>query len=205
MGEFYHNLVTEKSFQLLKQLRQKYKFILIGGWAVFILTKTLKSKDIDVVVDFPELEKFRQSYEVSKNERLKRYEAKQDEIDIDIYAYHYSNPGIPAEDIGKQIISRQGFEIPRPEILLILKQQAYSERQGTPKGEKDKIDILSLLKAEEYLDLEFYKQSLKSYGKIDFLRNLIELVSQTAEIPELDLNKHKMARLKKQVLQKLEA
>lgn len=38
---FYHNLITQKSWEVLKKLKAKYDFILIGGWAVFLYTKSL--------------------------------------------------------------------------------------------------------------------------------------------------------------------
>lgn len=201
--EYYHNLVTKKSFELLQALRQKYKFIIIGGWAVFLWTKSLKSKDIDIVVDFPEMEKIRKNYQIFKNERLKKYEAKVEETDIDIYVYHYSDPGLPAEELQKYQVVREGFVVPRPEILLVLKQQAYNERRGTPKGEKDKIDIFSLISSLPEIDFGFYKNILRRYSKGEFGKQLSSLLSQTTEVSELDLNKYKISRLKKDILKKL--
>lgn len=43
---YYNELITEKSWKKLQELKRKYKFILIGGWAVYVYTKTLKSKDV---------------------------------------------------------------------------------------------------------------------------------------------------------------
>ena len=57
--EFWQNWVIDRSFRVLQELRKKYKFILIGGWAVYFLTKLLKSKDIDIIVDFVELERMK--------------------------------------------------------------------------------------------------------------------------------------------------
>jgi len=202
MAEYYHNLVTEKSFQLLMTLNQEYKFILIGGWAVYLLTQSLKSKDIDVVVSFEELAKLRQSYEVAKNDRLKKYEVKRDEIDIDIYVPHYSKIGIPAEDIQNHTTSREGFAIPVVEVLLILKQAALLERQGTPKGEKDMLDIISLL-VVPYFDLGKYKGLLKKYDKKDFENELKRLLDSIQDAPELNMNRHKFSRFKKQILSEL--
>ena len=139
MSEYYHNLVTKKSFEILKQLQRTHNFILIGGWAVFVWTKSLKSKDIDIVLDYLELEKFKGQYELTKNDRLKKYEAKEGEVDIDIYVNNYSNPGLPAEEIEKYAVPRAGFRVPRPEVLLLLKQAAHEARPGTPKGAKDAI------------------------------------------------------------------
>lgn len=202
MAEYYHNLITQRSFELLKQLRRDYKFILIGGWAVFLWTKSLKSKDIDIVVDFPELEKLRNVYTMIKNDRLKKYEVKIEEVDIDIYVYNYSNPGLPAEAVADYAVSQAGFRVPRPEILLALKQAAHEERQGTPKGEKDKIDILSLL-TQTAFDFEFYRMILRQYHQEKLIGKLRELILHTKEVKELNLNQHKFSQVKKVVLSKL--
>lgn len=196
--EYYHNLITEKSFKTLQDFKRQYKFILIGGWAIFLYTKALKSKDIDMVVEYDELEKLKKDFPLFKNERLKKYEIKTEEIDIDLYLPFYSNPGIPAEEIKKYAQGLEGFVVPRPEILLILKQKAFFERIGSPKGEKDKIDIISLLNFG--LDFKFYKKTLKKYNiekRLGELRNLLQSITQ---VPELKLNQFKYSKLKKKIL-----
>jgi hypothetical protein len=57
--------------------------------------------------------------------------------------------------------------MPKPEILLILKQFVFGQRQGSPKGEKDRLDILSLLKSGE-IDWDFYRALLEKYGLGEF-------------------------------------
>lgn len=200
--EYYHQLITEKSFRLLKDLARQYKFILIDGWAVFLFTGSLKSKDIDLILDYDELNKLKEKYEIVKNDRLKKYEVKIEETDIDIYLPFYSNPGLPAEIIKDYTLSREGFAIPRPEILLILKQTAYKERAGSHKGEKDKIDIFSLLNQAE-IDWQFYKNILKK-NKNEFLRDeLAALLKETTALKEINLNEQKTAKLRKKILKEL--
>ena len=121
MAEFYHDLITEKSFGILQELRKKFKFILIGGWAVFLYTKSLKSKDIDIIIDYDELGKIKKEYDVSKNERLKKYEVKSGGIDIDIYLPYFSDLGLKAEQAQNYCQNLEGFFVPIPEVLLILK------------------------------------------------------------------------------------
>ena len=75
---FYRDQVTQKSWQLLQDMAKKYKFVLIGGWAVWLYTHQLKSKDIDLVVEFDQLERLRQDFSLTKNDRLKKYEIIQD-------------------------------------------------------------------------------------------------------------------------------
>lgn len=66
--QFYHQVVTEKSFLALQELKRKYRFILIGGWAVFLYTHSLKSKDIDIIIDYNELGALQKDYPIIKNE-----------------------------------------------------------------------------------------------------------------------------------------
>lgn len=199
---FYHNLITEKSFELLKELNKKFKFVLIGGWAVFFYSQALKSKDIDIVIEYEELSKFKKEFAVSKNERLKKYEAKKDEIDIDIYLPFYSKLGLPVEAVKKHTTSRQGFTLADPEVLLILKQEVFEQRKHSPKGEKDKLDIFSLINSDE-VNWELYQKLLAKYNQENKKKELLELLGTTYELKEISLNRQKISKLKKRVLSKL--
>lgn len=200
--EFYSDLITQKSLQLLQDLRRRYNFILIGGWAVFMYTGALKSKDVDLVVDYQDLEKLKANFDLIKNDRLKKYEIKQEEIDIDVYLPHYSNLGLPVEEIKNYVIQQKGFLVPKMEVLLILKQFVYDQRQGSPKAEKDRLDILSLLKLRE-IDWSFYQQFLKKYKLEEFKNRLINLLKDTRQAPELGLNEYSMAKLRREVSSKV--
>jgi hypothetical protein len=202
MPEFYHRLITEKSFKILQRLKKKFKFILIGGWAVFLYAKTLKSKDIDIVVDYDQLEEFRKKYDVFKNERLKKYEIKTGEVDIDIYLPYFSELGLKVEEIQKYCQSREGFAVPIPEILLILKIYTYQQRKSTNKGRKDLIDIFSLLR-NGGIDWAKYKELIEKYGFKNLAAELKNLVCKQKAIPELNLFNHQIAKLKKETLEKI--
>lgn len=202
MPEFYHDLITEKSFKTLQDLRREFNFILIGGWAVYLYTKTLKSKDIDIILDYGELEKIRQKISISKNERLKKYEAKIDEVDIDIYLPYFSNIGMSVEEIKNYCQSLEGFLVPIPEILLILKVYTYKEREGTTKSKKDLIDIFSLIKKGE-IHWQTYKELIKKYKFQEINQDFKKIISSQPAIPELNLLNHQIARLKKKTLEEL--
>ncbi len=66
MRNFYQDYLIDKSFQMLTDFRKKYQFILIGGWAVYFYTKSLKSKDIDIIINFNELEKLKKDFFLEK-------------------------------------------------------------------------------------------------------------------------------------------
>jgi hypothetical protein len=200
--EFYHDLITEKSFNLLRELKKNFDFILIGGWAVFLYTKALKSKDIDIVLDYSELEKFKECFDIFKNERLKKYEAEIEGIDVDIYLPFYSQIGFPLEELRNHIQVLEGFLVPFPEILLILKVFTLKERKGTTKGKKDVLDIFSLLKTE-VINWENYKKLIEKYNLQNITEDLKIILKSQTRIPELNLSNHTLARLKKKILEKL--
>lgn len=195
---YYRDIVTQKSWRLLEKFTKTYRFVLIGGWAVWLYTKQLKSKDIDLVVTFDQLEKIRQDYSLFKNDRLKKYEIIQEEIHVDIYVPQYSALGIPVETLVKTAHPLGGFRVPPPEVLLILKLVAYISRAASVKGRKDLADIVSLLTLPQF-DWNTYRQ-FATTGMTDRLKILI--TSQT-DLPELQLNRHQFSRIKRSLLTKL--
>ena len=197
-NEFWNSLLTEKSWMILQELPKKYKFILIGGWAVWLLTRQNKSKDVDIVVNINELEKLKQEI-LRKNDRLKKYEIKKEEVDIDVYLEYYSELAIPVEDIKYYLLKIEGFDVACPELLLILKQKAYSNRKNSIKGEKDGIDIISLL---FFCDIDFkrYYEILKKYKIEDYLRELKTLLFNFKEYSMLGLNPREFKLKKGKIL-----
>ncbi len=150
--EYWNNLIVERSWKILQELKNKFKFILIGGWANYFWTKKFKSKDIDIIVDFDTLDKIKKQYNLKKNENLRKYEIKINEVDIDIYVAFYSDLTIPIEQIKKTKI--EGYNVVQIEDLLVLKQGAEIDRKESEKDEKDRLDILSLIL---YCDIDFKK------------------------------------------------
>lgn len=195
--QYWDDIITQQSWQELCTLNKKYSFVLIGGWAVYVYTKALKSKDIDIVVDFDTLGKLQKTFTLSKNARLKKYEIKELLYDIDIYVEHYSNPGVPAEEILKSAARKEGFAVPSIELLLLLKYAAFKKREGSIKGEKDKIDIFALLQCP--IDFTKYQTLLKKYDYTSLNHDLFALLDRTTEIKELGINQQKMAQLKKRI------
>lgn len=195
--EFWNSLLTEKSWQILQEINKKYNFILIGGWAIYLWAKQQKSKDIDIVVDIKELQKFKQE-NLAKNDRLKKYEIKIEEIDIDIYVSYYSKLAIPVEDIGKYSTKIEGFNVVIPEALIILKQGAFEERKNSIKGEKDKLDILSIL---FFTDINYkkYYQILKNYKLENYLNSFINIIREFQDYNKFSLTP-KALKLKKSLI-----
>jgi len=204
MSNFYHQFITDKSFSILKQLKKDFDFVLIGGWAVYFYTHSLKSKDIDIIVDFSQLEDFKKQLLIEKNERLRKYQVKLEEIDIDIYLAFYSNLGLPVEEVIKETNLIKGFTLPKKEVLLITKLNAYQNRKGSVKGQKDLIDILSLVLLEDF-DFDYFLKLVKKYQLKDYQLTLEKIIKETNEVPELNLNKHFWGREKRRLVEKIKA
>ncbi len=197
--QFYHNLIIEKSFEYLKNLKKIYRFILIGGWAVYLYSKSLKSKDIDIIVDYDELAKIKETMEIIKNERLKKYEINAGNFDVDIYAPHYSDLGIKIEKIKNNLANKEGFIVPVLEILFLLKLFAWHNRCGTAKGQKDELDIFSLAFLSEF-DWRKYSKFVEEFNFLKHNKEFINLLKNTHSIKELNINEQKMAKMRKMIL-----
>lgn len=202
--EFWNSLLTEKSWNILAELKKKpFRFILIGGWAAYLWTKLHKSKDVDIVIkDFKDLDYLKKEYNLKKNDSLKKYEIQFEEIDVDIYVPHFSKLAIPAEDITKYTTRIEGFEVVIPEVLLILKQGAELDRKDSVKGSKDQVDIMTLLCYSE-VDFKKYSELLNKYKIEDYKRRLKEIINSFRDIQYLNLNPRQFKLKKRALLEKL--
>ncbi|MBI2508222.1 hypothetical protein HYV89_04690 [Candidatus Woesearchaeota archaeon] len=167
--ELWNETVVEKSYDILNKIKEELDFIIIGGWASWFHTKTVKSKDIDIYVDFGDFFNFQKSLAnkgifISLNQKLKKYESKIDDVDIDIYTPNYCDLIIPCKDVffEKWFKKIDGFNVILPEPFLILKLKAEENRSGTIKGFKDRIDILAMIHKSD-LDRKFLSEIEKRY------------------------------------------
>lgn len=177
MKQFWHESATEESWKLLQRIAKSHKFVLIGGWAAYLHTHTQKSKDIDIVVDFEELRLLDAEFSLVKNERLRKYEIKQGEVDIDVYVPKFSRLSYaPEKLLGKHTVV-EGIPVASVEQLLLLKLGAYGDRKGSVKGEKDAIDIVSLLVAAKFDKRRFESEAADS-GVAEPLGTLKRIVSE---------------------------
>ena len=88
------------------------------------------------------------------------------------------------------------------EMLLITKLKAYQDRKESVKGQKDFIDIISLVLLEDF-DFEYFLKLGKKYKLRKSLKLLRELLEKTREVEELNLNQHAFAKKKKKLLEQV--
>jgi len=203
LPEFWNSLLTEKSWNLLIKIsKEPFKFIVIGGWAVYLWVKLHKSKDIDIALaDINELDYLRQ-YTLKKNDTLRKYEIIFDEIDVDIYVPYFSKLTIPVEDLTAYTAEVEGFTVLKPEPLLILKQGAELDRKESVKGTKDRIDIMALL---FYADMNFkmYFDLLEKYKLENYFPRLKTIINNFKEYNYLGLNPRQFKVKKNELLKKV--
>ena len=168
--ELWNEFVVEKSYEILNNLKEELDFVIIGGWASWLYTKTVKSKDIDLYVNFKNFFDFQRRLMdkgifISLNQKLKKYEAKIADVDIDIYTPNYCDLIIPCKDVFSEEWFKKidGYKVILPEPFLILKLKAEKERRMTIKGFKDRIDILALLHNLD-IDKKFLSKIEKKYN-----------------------------------------
>ena len=181
--EYWHSTLTGKSWEVLLELTRSslFKFTLIGGWAIYLWTHGMKSEDIDLVLEnWSELDRLKEQYNLTKNDRLHKYEYNSGGIDVDIYIPHYSELAIPCEDIVGMCSVVSGIKTVDPEPLLMLKQAAEVDRRGTVKGGKDVLDILSLLVSGS-VDFKKYGELLGKYRLEEYRQELKSLLLRSAE------------------------
>jgi len=202
--EYWNSELTEKSWKILQELSgKKFEFVLIGGWAAYLWTNAHKSKDIDIVLKgFDALDFLKKNYKLIKNDSLKKYEIKFEEIDVDIYMPFFSKLAIPAEELIKYATKIENIEVVKPEALLILKQGAEIDRQFSVKGEKDRVDIMALLLFAE-IDFSQYLKLLEKYNLNQFYDRLKKIILNFNEIKYLGMVPRQFKIRKKEVLEKI--
>jgi hypothetical protein len=144
--------VVDRSWTVLMHLHELSRFVLIGGWAVYFWTRKLKSRDVDLCIDQDnfyrlqgELQK--ENVFVTRNPRLRKYEAKFGDVEVHIYASFQSDLAVPVRVLleNRWFANIEGHDVTIPEALLLLKSQAAKDRWSGEKGLKDRVDLLSLL------------------------------------------------------------
>jgi hypothetical protein len=203
--------IIDRSWTVLVHLRELCTFVLIGGWAVYFWTRKLKSRDIDLCINQDnfyrlqsELQK--ESVFVNRNPRLRKYEARLGDVEVDIYTPFQSNLIIPVNSLFEKgwYTNIEGHDVALPEVLLLLKSQAARERWNSEKGVKDRVDLLALLLYSDWKQ-ELLKELAESF---DPKRELLKVLGRTVkesriEYRYLDLRYEREGRTLRDTIDKL--
>lgn len=176
--------IVDRAWTALAHLRELSDFILIGGWAVYFWTSRLKSRDIDLCINQDNFYRLQSQLQkenvfVNRNPRLRKYEAKLGDVEVDIYTPFQSNLIIPVSSLFENgwYTKIEGHNVALPEVLLLLKSQAASERWNSEKGVKDRVDLLALLLYCDWKE-RFLKQLADNF---DRQRQLLGVLARTVK------------------------
>ena len=116
---------------------------------------------------------------------------------------HVMTDNIPVEDLKDHTTKIENINVVIPEILLILKQGAELDRKYTIKGNKDQIDILTLI---IYSDIVFKKYNLllKKYNLEHYSKRLKEIIKKFKDTDYLNMNLREFKLKKEKLLKKID-
>jgi len=164
--------------EFLEELCQSFPedLIVIGGWAVNAYGCKGKSLDGDAMVSHTVEGTLRDSYLVTKNLRMKKSQfICPYGCDIDLYVERQHGLRIPFDEIQAYSQKKGHLRVAAPEHLILLKVDAYRDRKNTPKGSKDKEDILSLLGKVSLTNKDIFERHMEK----EDAETLKEIVSDT--------------------------
>lgn len=200
-----------RSFEFLKRLKYfGIDFVLIGGWAVYFLTKYHMSRDIDFLIQDRDLWKLR-GYVVSLNGRekeskLEKYGFSVLGVDLDVYAESRSDLLIPVTDVFSKnlFIELEEMKVLKPEYLLLLKLKAHESRGEGMKGLKDRCDILSLC-LKNNIDFSLLPEASEKYKvNLDILEKIVlNSKEEFNYVFNQELDFPKIKKIKKNLISKI--
>ena len=140
-----------QSRQLLETFKaQAFDMVLIGGWAVYFLTRYHMSRDIDFLMRDRELWKLRTFIQAAggreKAAGIRKVGFELGDVGIDIYTETRSGLPVDVNEVFEKdlFVMEEGYKVLEPGRLLRLKLDAARGRDQSPKGLKDRCDILSI-------------------------------------------------------------
>lgn len=126
--------------------------IFIGGIAVYlhaINTATAAdfaeaTHDADLLISLADMADLRDREEVTSNRRLSKHQMIKNGFEFDIYTERQSALLVPYDEAAARAQTYSGIRVACIEHLTVLKLEAFADRQGSRKGEKDAMDLLRL-------------------------------------------------------------
>ncbi len=164
--------------------------VYIGGIAVYlhaINTEAARqyaeaTHDADLYISMAELSDLRDIEEVTANSRLSRHQLIKDGFEFDIYTERHASLPVAYDQVLAHCVQYEGIKVASLEHLLVLKLNAYKDRKGSTKGQKDAKDLVRIaLVAETAKPGSFSGDTVSGYlGDDD-----IELLQGVAKGPEI--------------------
>lgn len=126
--------------------------VFIGGIAVYlhamngVATAALAetTHDADLYISLVDMADLRDMEELVPNRRLSKHQMIKSGFEFDIYTERQSSLVVPYDAISAYAVDYEGIRVAALEHLLVLKLEAFADRKGSAKGEKDARDLLRI-------------------------------------------------------------
>ncbi len=144
--------------------------VVLGGWSTYLRAAVAKSHDIDVIVDHPTLDKLKAKHELSASQHVsgRKFELKVEGVGVDIYPVFQSRLGqklkLPVEALIETTDRVAGVRVLTAEAQIVAKMAALLDRPDSLAGEKDRSEMVALLKADPRPKLETSVDLLQRAG-----------------------------------------
>jgi hypothetical protein len=132
MVEIWPEHVTRESWRVLNELAARLNPVVIGGWAVFLWTGSMKSADVDLFVSDADLWKI--GARVRRHPRLAKYHACINGVDVYIYTPSVCKLAITAAEVFEKrwYALRREFNVLLPEPPLGAEVRGCRIEMGKP-------------------------------------------------------------------------
>lgn len=127
--------------------------IFIGGIAVYlhaINTEDTRefaafTHDADFYISLADMADLRDIEEVVANRRLSKHQLIKRGFEFDIYTERHSALIVPYDQVAAHAVRYDTIRVASLEHLLVLKLEAYRDRQSSAKGQKDAMDVIRIV------------------------------------------------------------
>lgn len=205
--------MSESDFQKILEDVQEiselldFNVIFIGGVATYLYSEKHNffsefSHDADFYMSQYDIYDLEDMYGVaSKNTRLNKSELQIRGVDYDIYIENQNKMIVDYQELMENsIIINNIARVPAIEYLILLKYQAFKDRQNSHKGEKDARDLLKLMYfgnkekqnkyiVEQYFDKEMIS-SLKSINSVKIIDDITDKNSYQSSIIKKEIDSY---------------
>jgi hypothetical protein len=171
--------------------------VLLGGWATYLRTGIAKSHDIDVIVDHATLMRLKAKYELSPSHHIsgRKFEAKVDGVGVDVYPVYQSKLGrllqVPVEVLIDHTEKINGARVLTGEAQFVAKMAALLDRPDSLPGEKDRLEMWTLISSGRGLDFKAVAGILQRGGleparQSELLAQTFDLLGETPGLSKRD-------------------
>ena len=169
--------------------------VFIGGVGVYLhaLDKAKanlppeSSHDADFMISFADYGTLKDLEELTPNQRLAKHQMIVDGVEFDVYVERLNRLVVPYDEVYAHSIEIEGIRVACLEHLLILKLEAFQDREHSSKGIKDRRDVA---KIGLLLGRKFERELVLPYLRPELEDRLRDIAKSTVFLELGDKNFH---------------